>query len=199
MATKKVTVTVDNNVNDGMFYSTEFTEQLSAIATGDKFWIPSDNLFVVFGTEVGAGTANRRPVAERILAVRLDKENNPVGVSTLFLSQMAKKDAVTNKYVFKNNLTDAHRLGSRYFKKSLLEKILAVGVEKNYNGRVWDDKSKTWVKDENNEYVIDPKKSTFEFKFSGDTLSEDVLETAIDLLIEAYKNMKGVNVQVEEE
>lgn len=181
---------------DGMIYNTKFTDQPSAVAEGDKFLIPPFDLMVMFGTEVGAGTANRRAVAERTFVVRLDNDNNPTEVSQLFVSQMCKKDAKTNKHVFKNELTEAHRLGMSYFKKFLADKVLTVGKEKQCNVRIWDEKANAWKRD-GEDFAIDENGKAREFKASEIVLTEDQLATALKLLRELYETIPAITISEE--
>lgn len=198
MAKEKFTITVDATVNDGMLYKTEFADQLSAMATGDKFWIPTADLMVVFGTAVNAGQPNQRALGERIFVVRLDKDNNPTEVSQLFVSQMARKDGKTNKYVFpKNELAEAHRLGMRYFKNHIADHVISVGTEKEYNARIWNDEAKAWLK-EGDKYKTDLK-PTFELKLTAENLSEENVSKAIALLVDMYKSIPSITVSVDEE
>ncbi len=197
MAQKKITITVDESTSaDGMIYSQEFADQMTGVQKGDRFWIPGSDLLVVFGTEVGAGTPNRRAAAERMFVVRLDKYNNPTEVSQLFVSQLAKKDGKTSKYVFANDLAEAHRLGMKYFKKQIAEKILEAGNNKSYNARIWNKTA--WKKEEDGSYATETKDNAFNFGITTDTLSGDALDKAVDLLVELYKTIPNINVEIEE-
>lgn len=197
MAQKKITITVDESTSaDGMIYSQEFADQMTGVQKGDRFWIPGSDLLVVFGTEVGAGTPNRRAAAERMFVVRLDKDNNPTEVSQLFVSQLAKKDGKTSKYVFTNELAEAHRLGMKYFKKQIAEKILEAGNNKSYNARIWNKTA--WKKEDDGSYATETKDNAFNFGITTDTLSGDALDKAVDLLVELYKTIPNINVEIEE-
>ena len=189
MAQEPLRISVDESLStDSGIYKTELTNY--KIATGDKFWIPTKDLFVVFTPNTPIG----RATAERIFVVRLDDNNTPTEVTQLFVSQIAKKDFKTKKYVFNNDIAEAHRLGMKYFKHTIAGKILEVGINKQYNAGVWDEVLGEWSKDEEGNYKTITKDNAFYFDITTNTLSWEALDKAIALLVEKYRTIPSITI-----
>jgi hypothetical protein len=189
MAQEKIRITINEDLSsDSKIYRTDLFNY--KIATGDKFWIPSSDLFLV----VAGKTATDRISAERIFVVRLDNDNMPTEVTQLFVSQIVKKDHKTKKYIFDNELSVAHRLGTRYFKRTIVDKIIQAGNNKQYNAGVWDDSKNEWSKDEAGNDKIVIKDNAFDFQILDEELSREALDVAKDLLLGLYKTIPGISI-----
>lgn len=192
----KKTLKVKPEEINGRFAGMDFDAIRSQNQVGDRFYVPAANMMLVINDGVPAedqdgnvltnedGSAQRRKVAQRFMAVRV-VDNSPVEVMELYVGSLVKFD-VERRLAYPGDIANAFRQGSEAIKKAICNKVLEITDEKTIQGRTWDPNKRRWKRDEKGNFVPSDSRA-LKFEAKPHNMSAENYEKANQMLMEYYE------------
>ncbi len=187
------------NVIESISASQAFNALRTTNKVGDHFYVPTENLLVVLGTDVAArdaqgneikdekGNVMTTQVGQYFPAIRVI-DGKAADIQELYVGQIVKRD-FNSRIVFPNILSSTLRQSGEAFKKTICGKELVITEEKEIDDRIWDNETQRWMRDpEDNSKLISRKNRALRFEPQSTTLNNAEMAKATKMLLDFYKS-----------